>query len=706
MLTFDDPISKLPRITPTQTRKLHNLGIYSIKGLVYHFPFRYDDYSIKKEISQLYEGETVTIKGVVERLDRKKVFRRRMVITNAYIKDQTGSVKAVWFNVFGPLRYLNEGKYVQISGTLRKDKKGELHFQHPNFEIISKKQFESEESSHQGNTTATGALVPIYPETRGMTSYWLRATINKILVKVKFEEFLPKDIIKSQKIPELREAMRSIHFPKSAQQAKLAKERFAFEKLFLIQIKALLVRQEWENNKATPVPFDQKKITKFVKSLPFSLTDAQKKTAWQIIKDLEKTKPMNRLLEGDVGSGKTVVAAIAALSTIMANKQVVILAPTEVLAIQHYSSILNLFSKNNLVVALLTSSHSKKNNRKIKKETLLSSIKKGNIDIIIGTHALLQNNVIFKHLSLVIIDEQHRFGVKQRAHLQSNTLSLSDGDVKNIPHLLTMTATPIPRTLSLAIFGNLDLSIIDEYPKGRKEIITRVIPPIGRKQVYSFISKQVTSGRQVFVIYPLVTETSKISEVKAATEEHKLLQEKIFPNLKIGLLHGKMKSKEKEVVMNDFKKKKLDILVATSVVEVGVDVPNATIMVIEGAERFGLAQLHQFRGRVGRDRHQSYCFLLTSDNVPGVTRRLKTMEKTNDGFKIAQADLKLRGPGQFMGTMQSGIPDIAMESLSDMRIIESARVEAQRIIAFDPKLKNFPLLAENLSQLETVTHWE
>ncbi len=706
MLHFDDPVTKFPKITQARAKKIQTLSIYTVHDLLYHFPFRYEDYSIFKTIGEIEANETVTLQGIVKKVTRSRAFRRKMTITEAYIDDHTGTIKAVWFNVFGPLRFLAKNKYVQISGKVSLDKKNKLYFQHPNFELINKHQFESQKKGAGSQLAATGALIPIYPETRGITSYWLRAMVKKILLLVQFVDPIPHEILKTQKLPPIKKALKTIHFPSSLEEAMTAKRRFAFEKLFMMQFKALSIKQQWEKNKAVKIPFSKTTITSFVKSLPFALTNAQRKVAWQIIKDIEKEQPMNRLLEGDVGSGKTVVAAMAALSVITRKHQVALLAPTEVLALQHFKEFLSLFNSKKHSVALLTSAHSKINGVGSARKTLISKLRNGSIDIVIGTHALLQQSVSFKDLALVIVDEQHRFGVKQRAYLQQQTIIIDDGQDKKIPHFLTMTATPIPRTLSLAIFGNLELSIIDEYPKGRKKISTKVISSQGREQIYTFIKKEICSGRQAFIIYPLVSETSKMSEVKAATEEHRTLQEKIFPEFKSGLLHGKMKPKEKEEIMRQFKNGTYDLLVATSVVEVGIDVPNATVMVIEGAERFGLAQLHQFRGRVGRSAYQSYCFLFTSDNTPLTTRRLRVMEQTNNGFKIAEADLKLRGPGQFMGTLQSGLPDIAMESLTDVKLIQTSRTEAQRLLAFDPHLKKFPSLKKNIKKMEMTTHWE
>ncbi len=738
MLQMNEPVDSIDGVGKKYLTKLENLGIKTVGDFLYHLPHRYDDFSEYKKIDEVRIGETVTIQGRVTSIKTINARYRRMTITEAYIEDDTGNIKVTWFNAPGPLQYLREGKAIRISGKIGLDKKQEAFFSHPNFEFIpvSALQREQTESVIQidadlpSETTGagcdTGILAPIYHETAGLKSFWFRRTMKNLLASVEVQDFIPQDILESQDLIDLATALQHIHFPRSQEEVTLAKKRFAFEKIFLIQLKSLLSKKNWNKRTAPKIPFNEEYVKNFVSSLPFTLTNAQKKCTWQIIKDLEKDQPMNRLLEGDVGTGKTVVSAIATLSVINQLYQVAILTPTEVLAVQHYNSLRKFFGKFDFTIAILTRSEVKcapanQASKKITRPKLLEKLANGEIDLIVGTHAIIQKDVIFKNIGLAIIDEQHRFGVRQRAFLQQDTVALSAANKKGkdknekkskdsgkevTPHLLSMTATPIPRTLSLAMFSNLDLSIIDEFPAGRKEIITKVVNPKGRNQVHQFIRQELQQGRQAFIIFPLVEETSKMSEVKAATEERTRLQKDIFPEFKLGLLHGKMKPVEKNQIMADFKNKKLDALIATSVVEVGVDVPNATIMVIEGAERFGLAQLHQFRGRVGRGEHQSYCFLFTSDNVSDSTARLNVLEKTNDGFKISEADLKLRGPGQFMGTAQSGLPDIAMESLSDIKTIEQAKIEAQRVIAFDSELKKLPLVKKEVEKLGSVTHWE
>lgn len=718
MLELNTPLEEISGVGKKIREKLSKWNIWTVEDLLYHLPHRYEDFSVFKKINELEIGETVTICGEVQEIKNKRTWKRKMFLTEAVVADETGSVKAIWFNAPMPVRYLRQGGQVQLSGKTTINKQQELVLQHPNLQTISKKEREENETDVVIESANTGGLIPVYPETKGLTSYWFRRIIQRVLKQVEIEEILPTSLLKEEKLMGRAEALQAIHSPKSQEEIEKARARFAFERIFLLQLKFLQAKEEWAENQAVEIKFQEKDTKKFLKQLPFQLTNAQKKSAWEIIQDLQKNKPMNRLLEGDVGTGKTAVAAMAVLPVVRSGFQVAILAPTEVLATQHYAKLKELFAYLNLEIILLTGATVEFSDDGIKKDgakeskaalrrKALRKIETGKAKLVIGTHALLQDQVKFGNLALIIIDEQHRFGVAQRAYLQRKVEKVQDGIEQKVPHLLTMTATPIPRTLSLSIFGNLDLSIIDEFPKGRKLIKTKIINKKQREQAYRFIEKEILAGRQAFVICPLVEETADSGkEVKAVTEETERLQKKVFPNLKLDLLHGKMKPDEKNEIMAKFKQKEIDILVSTSVVEVGVDVPNATIMMIEGAERFGLAQLHQFRGRVGRGKYQSYCFLLTSENAPDSTARLRVLEKTNDGFKIAEADLKLRGPGQFLGLAQSGVPDVAMESLTDVKSIQAARNQARRVIAFDPKLKKFPGLKNQLTKLEKIVHWE
>jgi len=701
-------LAQISFIEKNYLKKLEQLGIRTVRDFLYFFPARYDDLSKLVKIENLKVNETATIEGKIKTIQNIRTWKKRMTITEALAEDKTGSVRIVWFNQPFIIRNITQGRTYRFSGKLNLDNNG-LYLSSPTYELSSR------------TPTNTGRLVPVYPETRGLTSKWLRWKISQLLKKylAEIQEIIPNAILKRQNLVGAQIAVRELHFPSSFEKVKEAQKRMAFEEMFLIQLISVRARKNWEGSKAIKVNFNEKLIKDFVDSLPFRLTDAQKKSAYQILRDIEKPHPMNRLLEGDVGSGKTVVAAIAALEAMMAGYQTALMAPTEVLAQQHFETFSKVLKNFSQKVGILTNSLCRTVWKKNTRKNFLGKIRRGEIKILIGTHALIQESVRFKNLALVIIDEQHRFGVEQRARLQKAAAEIRSGlpakggsalggkdGIKNaVPHLLSMTATPIPRTLALAFYGNLDLSILDELPKGRKKIITEIITPASREKVYEFIRKEIKNGRQAFFIFPLIEESEKISG-KAATEEHKKLSEKIFPDLKIGLLHGRMRPKEKETAMKSFKDKDLDILVSTSVVEVGVDVPNATIMVIEGSERFGLAQLHQFRGRVGRSKYQSYCFLFTESTSKTTNQRLKALLESEDGFKLAEKDLEIRGPGQFLGTRQSGIADTAMQHLSDVKLIQQARIEAQSLFEFDPKFEKFPALKQTLEKFDKEIHLE
>jgi ATP-dependent DNA helicase RecG len=684
-------------------KKFHKLGLLTIRDLLYHFPNRYDDFSRIIPICDLKPNQTATIQGEVLKIENSRTFKKRMSLTEALIKDPSGSVRVIWFNQPFLIKNIKQGKKYSLSGKYLMGKDG-LYFSNPNYEMI-----------FPGKTvTHTAGLVPVYPETTGLSSRFLRYYIKLILPVVsEIKEFIPNEILKKYNLPQIQIALRNIHFPRQMKFAEEAKKRFAFEELFLLQLYVLKQRQQIKKEPAFKIPFDKNLIKKFVEKLPFKLTDAQRKSAWEIFLDLEKSQPMNRLLQGDVGSGKTVVATIAALEVAKAEFQVAFMAPTEILAQQHFKEINKLLDGFGVEIGLLTGSE-----KKIADKT----------KIFIGTHALIQKSVKFDNLALVIVDEQHRFGIEQRATLlrdpKFGTFGCnSDHSDRYKPHLLSMTATPIPRTLALTIYGDLDISILDEMPKGRQKIITKIVPPDQRERAYEFIRQEVKKGRQVFVICPRIEPSTDLNnevraysrlwrdgpseavlQIRAVKEEFKKLDKKIFPDLKIEMIHGRIKSKEKERIMSDFKNKKTDILVSTSVIEVGIDIPNATVMMIEGADRFGLAQLHQFRGRVGRGEHQSYCFLFSTSGE--TTARLRALQKCDNGFELAEKDLQIRGPGQFYGVAQSGLPDLAMASLKDLELIKSTRAEAMDLLKKDPDLRYYPLLSEKLSQFTQTIHLE
>ena len=691
-MNLDFPLEKLNRVTPVYAKRLKKLGLFNIRDLLFYFPRRYDDFSVIIPIGKLKAGETSTIQGKILDVQNRKTFRRRMVLTEALIEDESGTIKVIWFNQPFLMRNLKVGQKVNLSGKVTYSEEG-LQMSNPVYEIAKR------------YLIHTGRLVPVYHETEGVSSRWLRWQIKPLLnFTNQIKDFLPYEIRKKEKLMDLSRAIKEIHFPQSISLAEDARRRFSFSELFLIQLLKLRLKKKWRLQRAYSIGFDEELIKKFTRSLPFKLTDAQRKSAWEILKDLEKTWPMNRLLEGDVGSGKTVVAGIALLQAASKGYQAALMAPTEMLARQHFFEIINLLKDFNLKIGLLTGNEARifrEKNNSVSREKILKKNQDGDIDILIGTHALIQEKVAFKKLALAIIDEQHRFGVFQRAALQKKYESFSTV----VPHLLTMTATPIPRTLALAIYGDLDISFINEMPKGRQKIITKVISPNERENTYQFIKSEVKKGRQAFVICPLIEESESL-QVKSAVQEYERLSKEIFPDLRIGLLHGRLKPSEKEKRMKNFIAQKIDILVSTSVVEVGIDIPNATVMMIEGSERFGLAQLHQFRGRVGRGPYQSYCFLLTDSQAGKTNQRLKALLKINDGAKLAEKDLEIRGPGECFGRHQSGIPDLAMTGLSDISLIKKAREAAIGLIDKDQSLKNYPELLEKLKEFSRKLHLE
>ncbi len=694
MITFHTPLSAIPSIKKLTLTKLEHLGIITVRDLLFHFPFRYEDYSAIHEASTLVVDEKCTLEGTITSIEAGRTWKKKMFLTEATIEDGSGTVRLIWFNQRFVAQTLKAGMSVRVSGKVTRDREGFL-MQNPAFERATR------------DATHTGRLVPVYPETAGLTSRFFRWQLTGIFQKLEhFPDPVPEDILKKLHLPSLKAALFYIHFPEDSEHELLARKRFAFDEMLYIQLKALQIKALFETAKAPALPFDETVVKQFIETLPFTLTNAQRKASFEIFTDIARPRPMNRLLNGDVGSGKTIVAGLASLVTAEKGFQTAILAPTEVLARQHFESFSTLFKESGHDVALLTGSYRLLDGKTTTRPTLLKAIAAGIPKIIVGTHALLQEDVAFEKLALIVVDEQHRFGVSQRARLQELSFNSRDGAKELVPHFLSMSATPIPRTLTLAFFGNLDLSLLDELPKNRLPIITKIAKTTkDREKIYEFARSEIKKGRQMFVIFPLVEESLVLKDVKAAVAEHEHLTETVFPNLSIGLIHGKMKAKEKEVIMRDFKEKKYDILVATAVVEVGIDIPNASVILIEEAERFGLAQLHQFRGRVGRGVHQSYCFLFPG-KTGGSNERLSVLVKSTSGFDIAEADLAFRGPGAFFGTRQSGIPDISMENLTNMKLIQIARDEAKSLLTTDPLLTTHPLLKEALQIFEEKIHLE
>jgi len=846
-----DPIEKLRGVNSKITKALEKLGIRTIHDLLFHLPRRYDDFSLVTKIRDVKIGGTYTISGVVLNIQNIRAFRARMTITEVMISDGNNTIKAVWYNQPFLTHNIQQGQEINIAGKVVFQKKS-LLMQNPAYEIVN----QNSETRH------TGRLVPVYRETRGITSRWLRLLVQNAMPTMEQEDdIIPEEIRKKRNLLKISEALKKIHFPSNRNEKERAQKRLSYEELFLIQLMVLDSKKKLREKGAPKIEPKIEFTKEVLETLPFELTDAQKKALWQVMQDMERGYPTNRLVEGDVGSGKTLVALLAAANTAKNGWQSAFMVPTEILAIQHFGEAAKVFKNAGLSIALLTASETKayepelKETYSPKKAELIKLINSGNIDIVIGTHSLIQDKVNFKKLGLVIIDEQHRFGVNQRKALMRGTdteqtqnnaeddllhkeltykirnvlfnvkkelgcghkesvyqkaiaeelktfglgfsreaqisikyknkkvgiyipdfvieekvilelkaLSfvgstekkqvwnyLKGSDYRlallanfgpkeltinriiydsarnsafapqssaSVPHLISMTATPIPRTLAMTLYGDLDISVIDQMPKNRKPIITKCVLGINRKNAYSFIESEVQKGRQVFVICPRIenktpddeTELSEMQtknlQQKAVKEEYEKLSKKIFPHLKVAMLHGKMKAKEKEEIMSKFKNKEFDILVSTSVVEVGVDVPNATIMMIEGADRFGLAQLHQFRGRVGRGEYQSYCFLFSDAESKEAQERLKIMEISSDGFSLAEQDLKIRGPGDFIGKNQSGIPDIAMEALINPKLISEAQEDAKEILETDPDLKKHPKILKRISEMTEKVHFE
>jgi ATP-dependent DNA helicase RecG len=649
------------------------MGIQTVRDLLEFFPKTHEDLTTPTHISELQADKKNLLSGVFMKVWKEKT-RNNMVLVKAFFREeQSGKeIECVWFN--NPTLSKRIPLYTPVLLTAKaKLSFGKISLQSPTFESVSQ------------NSVHLGRISPIYREHGIIKSKWISQKIHQLLpIASSFPSILPENIRKEEGLMKKNEAIHEIHFPTKHDTLALAKKTLTYEELFLLQLSALQRKKKWEDQgkgKAPHIPLNAELIKSFFSCLPFSPTNSQKITLFEILKDFEKPVPMIRLLEGDVGSGKTLVALAAMIPIIKRNIQTAFLAPTEILAQQHakgIQKILQMFDPN-ISLELLTGSVTGK-----KRRDILKKIRTGNIDILVGTHAIIEESVVFHTLGFVVIDEQHRFGVHQRKKLIQ----------KGSPHVLQMTATPIPRTLAIVAFGDQDLSVLTELPPGREPIHTKVISPAKRTHIERFVESEVQKGRQGFVVCPLIEESEKI-EVKSATEEF-LRLEKTFPTLKLGLLHGKMKSLEKEQIMKDFQEKKFDILVSTAVVEVGVDIPNATMILIEGAERFGLAQLHQFRGRVGRGKHKSYCFLFPTD---AVTNRLKAMEQEHCGFKLAEIDLNLRGFGQIFGLRQSGLPDMKITDISNPHLIVSSRRSAESFLD-SSSLSDFPQIQKALEKKE------
>lgn len=662
----DQDVTYLKGVGPKIAYLFNKLNIFTVLDLLNYFPKKHVDYSSRVFIKELKEGQNATIFGKITSI---KAFttKSNLTVLTIRITDETSPLDINFFYAKSN-RYLIERYKSQfpkdsgiiLSGTVKRDNyTGKLTIDKPQYQLINN-------DFYEGENIHLGRIVPIYPLVENLSIKTLRKAIYNAIVEYKdqIHNIIPDYIIGKFKLLNRNEAIEQIHFPKDFETLERARFTLVFEELFLLQIRLGLIREENATNaKTLPITIKEKGLVrKFIKSLPFELTDAQKHAVNEILNDINKEIPMQRLLQGDVGSGKTVVACIMLLAAVENNFQAAIMAPTEILAQQHFNNLVSWLTPMGLSMGLFTSSNNKKLRTKLE-----TDLRNGQIHIAIGTHALIQENIEFNNLGAIVIDEQHRFGVKQRNTLKNKA---------TVPQVLTMTATPIPRTLALTVHGDLDLTIIDELPKGRKPIKTAFINSTKRKQAYNLIRQQVELDKQAYIVFPLIDESETLS-AKAATKEAESLQNGEFSDLKIGLLHGKMKPEEKDQVMADFKNKKYDILVSTTVVEVGVDVPNATVIVIDNAERFGLSQLHQLRGRVGRSDAQSYCVLISSSTSQDTKERLNILTQTNDGFVIAEKDLEIRGPGEFLGIRQSGIPELHLTDLTkDLHILEMAKTAA------------------------------
>jgi len=713
-IDIHERLENILRIYPPRLAALKRLGIETVRELLYYFPSRYIEFSGLKKSGELISGEHASFVGVVVSAGSERSWNKRIGIATARISDEAGMVKAVWFNQPYIASKFKPGMRVLLTGKVL-ERKGELYFGNPKWEAIGG------EGLSEDVQTPGRHMIPVYSETYGISSDWLGGHIGNMLKKVdEIPEILPKDIIEKYHLPPVKRALIAMHFPKKLPETEAARKRFSFEEIFLIQLDRHIQRKKIEEQKGIGIKPDEEIVKKFKESLPYLLTGAQERVVGQILEDFSKPHPMARLLEGDVGSGKTIVAAVASLNVVSQKFQVAFMAPTEILARQHFEEFTKRLASFRATIGLLTSSESRKfpskvafkSSAEISNNQLLKLVLGGEIDILIGTHSLIQDRVKFKNLGLVVVDEQHRFGVDQRSRLLKT---------KNIPHLLSMSATPIPRTLALTLYGDLDLSVLDEMPPGRKRIITRVVSSRDRGQTYEFIRSEIRKGRQAFVICPRIERKDeskpaatpaamiqrlRMSEMKAVKEEFKKLKETIFPEYQIGMLHGRLKPKEKEDIMRAFKDNKTNILVSTSVVEVGVDVSNASIMMIEGGERFGLSQLHQFRGRVGRGEYQSYCFVFTSNDSGKSSERLKALQEAKTGFELAEYDLQIRGAGQLSGTSQWGVSDVGMDALKNIKLVEFAREEARSIIEKDPKLENHLMLSQRIREVVKNIHFE
>ncbi|MFH1678010.1 MAG: ATP-dependent DNA helicase RecG [Candidatus Omnitrophota bacterium] len=669
------PVQYLKNVGPKRAKLFKKVGVYTVEDFFYHFPRRYEDRSNLLQISQLRENEFQTLKAtVLAGAERHSWKRRGFNIFEVIVGDSTGSISCVWFNQPYLKNYFKVGQNLVLYGKVERYA-GRTQMNSPEFEIISE---------GKAGPLDTGRIIPIYTLPEGLTQRYFRHILERSLEEYLplIVDVLPYDIRQRYNLLNLVRSLRDIHFPSDLVQIKEAYRRLAFEEFFLFQIPVQLRKMKKKQRPGLAHKVDGRLSDVFREALPFKLTSAQIRVIEEVKRDMARSTPMNRLLEGDVGSGKTIVAIFASLFAIQTGYQVAFMVPTELLAQQHYQNILHLLKNLNINIALLTSSLPKTS-----KATCYNDIKEGKLQLIVGTHSLLQKKLEFKNLGLVIIDEQHKFGVSQRALLPERGIN---------PDVLIMTATPIPRTLAITLYGDLDISVIDELPPFRKPVKTQFVNENRREEIYRFIQEKVSQGRQAYIIYPIIEESYTL-DLQSASQVYLILQKEIFPKFNIGLLHGRLNTKEQHRIMSDFRRGRINILVATTVLEVGIDVPNACVMVIEHAERFGLSQLHQLRGRIGRGEYESYCILISQPKAEEAKMRIRAMVENNDGFRIAEEDLKIRGPGEFFGKRQHGLSELKIANpLTQLQLLKQAREEVERLINVDPNL----ILRQNLSLRE------
>lgn len=727
-----DLLSKHIRLDEGHQKALARLGIKTVSDLLYHLPARYEDISAIQPVAGLAKGQDAVVYGKISGLKTRKSWKSRRPIAEGVIEDGTAKVKIIWFNQPYLAKMLRDGAYVKLAGKVSGTKE-KPYLANPEIETLDELPVDRHDSLfHRNgdvgeNDASDETLYPIYRETKGVTSKWFYHNVQKLFragILDVLEDPLPPEMRERYNLPDLKTSLVWIHAPKKATHTEAARKRFAFEEVFSIQLVKQQERAQVASAESYHFATDAAHIAKFINRFSFSFTGAQERAVTAILSDFQKGAPMSRLLEGDVGSGKTAVAATTAYAVATSrpdktkdwgNLQVAYMAPTEILARQHFLSFIEFFGHLPIQIGLITGSGCIKFPSKvsptepttISRSQLLKWVANGEIPILIGTHALIQKAVNWKHLAYVIIDEQHRFGTRQRRALAQKNKDTENG---RMPHLLSMTATPIPRTLALTIYGDLDLILLDEMPKGRKPIKTSIITEPKRKAMYAEIEAELKAGRQAYVICPRIDEPDpeKLTAMiaKSVKEEAARLKKENFQDWNIDILHSKMTPKEKERVMQKFKDRKINILVATSVVEVGVNIPNATVILIEGAECFGLAQLHQLRGRVIRSNHQAYCYAYTDSKSKKTLERLKALTTAKNGFELAEYDLAFRGSGELYGGKQWGLTDLGMEAIKNPRMVAAARTEAQSLIAKDPTLAHHPAIADRVSIISHLLHFE